>query len=221
MQGAKNFFPFQIYWVLLFAISFGYIESAVVIYLRELYYPEGFSFPIKILKGKIILVEFIREITTLIMILAIACLAGKSKIEKFAYFMLVFGVWDIFYYVFLKIFLNWPASLLEYDLLFLIPVAWVGPVIAPVIISLLLIIAAFFIIYFKNNNYKIYQSKFLWFYEIAGGLIVFLSFILPAKDVIAQKYPEHFYWWLFAIGVIIGLLPFIYAVKKTFEINKK
>ncbi len=210
-----------ILWSFLFGITFGYLESAVVIYLREIYYPDGFTFPVKILKDKVILVEIIRELITLLMILSVSAIAGKTRFEKFAYYMLIFGTWDIFYYIFLKIFINWPFSLLELDLLFLIPVAWVGPVLAPIIISILLIIAALFIIYFENNNYKIYQTKYLWTFEIIGGLIVFISFILSTGDVISQKYPEHFYWWLFILGVIAGLIPFIYSVKKTFEKNEK
>ncbi len=210
-----------IFWTFLFGITFGYLESAVVIYLRELYYPEGFAFPLKILKNKLILVEIIRELITMLMILSVSFIAGKTKLEKFAYYMLVFGTWDIFYYIFLKIFIDWPSFLLEMDLLFLIPVAWVGPVLAPIIISLLLIIAAFFIIYFENNDYKIHQTKFLWILEISGGIIVFISFILSTGDVVSQKYPEHFYWWLFISGVIVGVIPFIYSIKKTFKENEK
>lgn len=206
-----------LFWTFLFGIAFGYLEAAVVIYLRQIFYPEGFYFPVKIITGKLITVELIREFATLLMIFSVCVLAGKTKIERFAYFMYIFGTWDIFYYVFLKIFLNWPSSLLEYDLLFLLPVAWVGPVLAPVIISLLLIAAAIFIIYFENNNFVFYQTKGLWFLEILGGFIVFISFILSAKDVAEQKFPQHFYWWLFFAGVLIGVLPFIYAVIKTFK----
>lgn len=206
-----------LFWTFLFGIAFGYLEAAVVIYLRQIFYPEGFYFPVKIITGKLITVELIREFATLLMIFSVCVLAGKTKIERFAYFMYIFGTWDIFYYVFLKIFLNWPSSLLEYDLLFLLPVAWVGPVLAPVIISLLLIAAAIFIIYFENNNFVFYQTKGLWFLEILGGFIVFISFILSAKDVAEQKFPQHFYWWLFFAGVLTGVLPFIYAVIKTLK----
>jgi hypothetical protein len=210
-----------LFWTFLYGIAFGYLEAAVVIYLRQIFYPEGFYFPVKIISGKLITVELIREFATLLMILSICVLSGKSKIEKFAYFMYVFGIWDIFYYVFLKLFLNWPSSLLDYDLLFLLPVAWVGPVLAPVIISLLIIIAAIFIIYFENNEYTFYHTKQLWFLEISGGFVVFISFILSAKDVAEQKFPQHFYWWLFLVGVLIGILPFIYAIIKTVKKNEK
>jgi len=206
-----------LFWIFLFSTAFGFIEATVVIYLRQIYYPEGFSFPIKIISDKTIFIEYLREFATLILIFSASCVAGKTKMEKFAYFMYIFGIWDIFFYIFLNFFLNWPSSILEYDLLFLIPVAWVGPVLAPVIISVLLISAGIIIIYFENNNYKIYQTKLLWLLEISGGFIVFISFILSAGDVINRLYPAHFYWWLFCSGVIIAILPFIYSIYKTIK----
>ena len=33
-------------WGTIFAIAMAYVESAIVIYLRILFYPEGFGFPI-------------------------------------------------------------------------------------------------------------------------------------------------------------------------------
>lgn len=206
-----------LFYIFLFGIAFGFIEATVVIYLRHIYYPEGFSFPIKIISDRIIFIEYLRELATLLLIFSASYVAGRTKMERFAYFMYIFGIWDIFYYVFLKIFLNWPSSILEYDLLFLIPVAWVGPVLAPVIISVLLITAGIIIIYFENNGYKIYQSKLLWTLEISGGFIVFVSFILSAGDVINKVYPTHFYWWLFFLGVLIAVLAFIYSVFKTIK----
>ena len=208
----------NLFWIFLFSVAFGFIEATVVIYLRQIYYPEGFSFPIKIISDKTIFTEYLRELATLILIFSASYVAGKTKMEKFGYFMYIFGIWDIFFYIFLKIFINWPSSILEYDLLFLIPVAWVGPVLAPVIISVLLITAGVLIIYFENNNYKIYTTKLLWFMEILGGFIVFISFILSAGDVIKQVYPAHFYWWIFLTGVFIALFPFMYSIVKT--INK-
>jgi hypothetical protein len=53
---------------------------------------------------------------------------------------LAFGVWDIFYYVFLKVLTGWPHSLMDWDILFLLPLPWWGPVIAPVSIAVLMIL---------------------------------------------------------------------------------
>ena len=134
-------------WITFLAVSMAFVESAVVIYLRELYYPAGFDFPMVSMPGRIALTEILREIATLIMLLAMGFLAGKNARQRFAWFIYSFAVWDLFYYVFLKLVLNWPSSWFTWDILFLVPVVWTGPVLAPVLVSLTMIILAFTILY--------------------------------------------------------------------------
>ena len=117
--------------VSVFAVAFALVESSVVVYLRLLYYPEGFAFPLKPALMSHVAVEVSREVATIVMLAVVGLIAGRSRWQRFSYFMIAFGVWDIFYYVWLKIMLNWPASLLDWDVLFLIPVPWIGPVVAP------------------------------------------------------------------------------------------
>ena len=95
-------------WAAIFSISTGFVEAAVVVYLRRIYYPEGFSFPLKPLIDNLMGVEVLREAATIFMLLSAAALAGKKIWERFAYFLFCFGVWDIFYYVWLKVLLDWP-----------------------------------------------------------------------------------------------------------------
>jgi hypothetical protein len=110
----------------IFALFMGFLEATVVVYLRELYYPGGFEFPLQTFDVKLFAIELVREFSTLVMLVTVGMLAGKTPLQKFGFFLYLFGVWDIFYYVALKLFLNWPASFLTWDLLFLIPVTWVG-----------------------------------------------------------------------------------------------
>ncbi|MFT5481224.1 MAG: hypothetical protein ACI9NN_002194, partial [Bacteroidia bacterium] len=119
----------------IFAIAMGMLESAVVIYLRAMSYPDGFCFPIQKLDMNLSLVELSREAATIIMLIGIGRLVGKNFNSRFAIFIFSFAVWDIFYYIFLKIFLNWPESVFTWDILFLIPFVWVGPVWAPLLLS--------------------------------------------------------------------------------------
>src|ERR1044072_1842951 len=131
-----NSLPKTIAWISLFAISMGFLESSVVIYLRELYYPSGFQFPLQPIPMAIARVEFFRELATLIMLIGVGILSGKTRLQRFAYFVLAFGIWDLFYYLFLYLFIGWPQSLATWDILFLIPVPWVGPVWAPCLLCL-------------------------------------------------------------------------------------
>ena len=118
-----------------FAIAMAHVETMIVVYLRRLYYPEGFDFPLVIIDTPTLLLELEREAATLVMLAAYGLAAGRTKAGKLANFIIAFGVWDIFYYVWLKVVLDWPASLLTWDVLFLIPVPWAGPVIAPISVA--------------------------------------------------------------------------------------
>ena len=133
----------KIIWITIFSIAMAFVEAAVVVYLRAIYYPEGFAFPLTPRTDTIIGVELLREFATILMLLSIAVLTGRRGWERFAYFLFCFGIWDIFYYIWLKLLLDWPSSIFEWDILFLIPLPWIGPVIAPVFLSMLMIIFGF------------------------------------------------------------------------------
>lgn len=222
-----------ILWVTLFGIAFGMVEAAVVIYMRALYFPEGFQFPITAIADPIVFTELWREFATILMLAAIGILAGKNKVERFAYFLISFAVWDIFYYIFLKVFLDWPASLLTWDILFLLPVAWIGPVIAPVILALLMIAIALMLIAKQTPlNWK------EWSLFILGAFVSILSFTLDFvtylhenegntdlyKDVGALSLtyvPMDFDWWIFllAVGLIIAGMASYYLRTSTRKRN--
>ncbi|MFL5518613.1 MAG: hypothetical protein ACJ8DJ_20850, partial [Gemmatimonadales bacterium] len=117
-----------------------YVEAAVVVYLRAIYYPHGFAFPLAPMAPDTVAIEIGREAATLVMLLGVAMLAGTERRDRFLTFWVSFGVWDLFYYVWLWLLVGWPPSLLTWDVLFLIPVPWTGPVLAPVTVSILLVV---------------------------------------------------------------------------------
>src|SRR6185503_18967938 len=124
-------------WVVFYAIAMAAVESAVVVYLRALH-PVDASLTVLLheIPANFISIEMGREVATLVMLLAVAAVAGRTVRDAFLYFALAFGIWDIFYYIWLWAFIGWPPSLFTWDVLFLIPVPWLGPVIAPVLVSL-------------------------------------------------------------------------------------
>ena len=209
-----------ILWVTFFAIWMAYFESTVVVYLRELYFPEGFQFPIKFLPIKLSIIEIGREFSTLMMLLGLAFIGSKKNWTRFGIFMLSFGVWDIWYYIWLKVMLNWPESLLTWDLLFLIPVPWVGPVLAPVLVSVALIFAGIAIIYLEGNGYKITLRKSEWGLVILAGVIIFVSFILDAPAIMRLEAPENYNWYLFMIGELIGVVVSVIALQRSLATGK-
>src|ERR1035438_4418730 len=83
-------------------------------------------------------VEIAREAATIVMLVSVALVAG-GRASWLPSFAIAFGTWDIFYYVFLKLLLHWPASIMTWDILFLVPVPWAAPVLAPVVVSVTII----------------------------------------------------------------------------------
>ncbi len=211
-----------IIWLTLFSIAMGYLETSVVIYLRKIYYPEGFKFPLIPVSPDIAITEFFRELATIIMLVGVGVMAGKNSLQRFAFFIFSFAVWDLFYYIFLKVLLDWPESLFSWDILFLIPVPWVGPVLAPCITSLTMILLTFTIVYFQKKDKPIQVTFFEWILFIFGSLTSIVSFMWDyviylsqgGKDKavwtlsgntnmfneIRNYVPQHFNWWLFGIG---------------------
>ncbi len=119
--------------IVIWAVAFAYVESAIVEYLRALYYPlerGGFQFPVLTLERLQLMgeehvhrlfIELGREIFTIIMLAAVGIAAAENRRQAWAYFMISFGVWDTFFYLWLKLFIDWPQSLMTWDLLFLVP----------------------------------------------------------------------------------------------------
>ena len=219
-MGTKTkLFIYKLAWVSFFAVWMAYLESAVVVYLREIYYPEGFLFPIKLIPTPMALIELGREAATIFMMLAIAFIVAKKAWTRMAYFMFCFGVWDIWYYVWLKIFLNWPESLLTWDLLFLIPAPWAGPVLAPVIVSLSLIIGAIVVLYFEARGITFQLTKWEWIILVIAPILIFISFILEAPIVLKPDIPTFYHWELLIVGEIIGVAILVKVVRRLLEKN--
>lgn len=217
----------------LFSIAMGFMESAIVVYLRALYYPSGFDFPLVPLHNNILLTELLREAATLIMLITIGLIAGRSKAEKFVFFLYCFAVWDIFYYIFLKLLIDWPASLFTWDILFLLPVPWVGPVLAPVILSFTMIIMTILVLHQENKGMAVRIRLRDWILLIAGSLIIIFSFtqdyinIMLAPDSsgspqamihnLMDYIPLVYNWWIFIIGEVIILGDILLIYKATYR----
>jgi len=203
----------------IFSIAFGYIESAVVVYLRAIFHPEGFTFPLSdfdtILQHKaLLLTEIGREAATIVLILTGAWLFGRNLQQRFAYFLTIFAVWDIFYYVWLKVLLDWPASIMDWDILFLIPVAWAGPVVAPVLISITLLVFAMMILYRDCCGRPIRASRIEWLGFIAAAVVVVVSFCISGRHIAEPDYQSYFYWPVFAAGQIGAIALFVKCLLK-------
>jgi hypothetical protein len=206
-------------WMTVFFASMAFLESAVVVYLRALYYPDGFAFPLVPMDSKLVGTEVFRELATMLMLLAPGALVVRNASERFAWFCFGFGVWDIFYYVWLKVLLDWPSDLGTFDLLFLIPAPWVGPVWAPCIVSIGLVLVALVILYGASLDPRRSIEAGTWAYLTIGALSIILSFVLdplqngfgpgsilaPIGPIAEQQYvPRGFPWPWFVSGCSVA-----------------
>jgi hypothetical protein len=210
----------------IWAMAFAFVEASVVEYLRAIYYPlssGGFQFPALTLEfiqrmgiehTKRLKIEVVRELCTLLMLVAVGMIAARNRREAWAYFMIAFGVWDIFYYVWLKIFLDWPAGMMTWDLLFLVPVPWVAPVLAPVIISIALIVSGLTVLFFEGKNEPLALRWRDWILLVTGGIIVIISFCWDYPNIMAGGFPHHFQWIVFFLGLAVSSGTFSMVVIK-------
>ena len=198
--------------ILILSIAFAYIESAVVIYLRSLYFPNGFPFPLQTFNNSHLLIELGREVATIIMLIGLGYLIGKNFLQRFALFMFAFGVWDIFYYIWLKIFINWPESFFSWDILFLIPLPWLGPVLSPIIVSVCLILSSIIILIFEDQEYPLSFNAMEWITVVLMGLIIIYTYLQNSLVSIIQNVAFNYSWTLFFVSLFLGIIIFVRRV---------
>ena len=140
----------------LFALSFGFVEGAVAIYLgvavglltghagslsdvarlsADLHGQQ--SQTLNNLPPSLLRIEVLREAASMLMLLSVAILAQHKRRERFATFLWIFALWDMGYYVALWATVRWPDSPTSADVLFFIPVPWTSQVWFPILISIL------------------------------------------------------------------------------------
>ena len=213
--------------LLLFGVAFGYLEAAVVSYLRILHEPvqrlsypnrpSGELFPLLTLDQvraarpelhKTLFVEIGREAATMLMLAAIALAVARNARQWTAAFAIAFGVWDIVFYVCLKLLLGWPASLFTWDILFLIPVPWVGPVIAPVLVSIAMITGGIWCLWREAAGRPLLVGFWNAAGVLAGAVVIILSFTLDYRNILAGGMPHPFHWGVFGLGMGIGAVSY-------------
>ncbi len=199
----------NVVWLAVFAIAMALLEAAVVIYLRSLYYPGNILkiFPPKILAHLDLVLEISREAATIVMLLGVAVLAERGFLRVFAAFVYGFGLWDIFYYVWLKVFIGWPVHWGGWDILFLIPWAWLGPWIAAVMVATIFVVWGGAVLSLPGS-FRVSTSNVLIF--TVGTALVLTSFLQPAfgllgrgEQALADYRPGGFWWGAYASGLVL------------------
>ncbi len=219
--------------IILFGTAFGYVEAAVVAYLRAIYspyhahyYPTAAAddlFPLMTLDQlhemgpeheTRLKIELGRELATILMLAGAAVMAARNMREWFAIFVACFGVWDITFYVGLKVLIHWPASLMTWDLLFLLPVPWVGPVITPVVVASSMIVMGLAVLWREYRGDPIKIGRGRWALILLGWVLLLVAFMADVANTTNGGYPKTFQWLLFIVGEVTWLSAFLVALFK-------
>jgi len=210
-------------WALLstFSIAMAYLESAVIVYLREVYYPGNLTsiFPLKMMCPSNFAMELGREAAAIIMLLSVALLSGEKGWRKFYAFLYIFGLWDISYYAWLKIFIGWPSSIKDFDVLFLIPLPWFGPAYSPFIIASLFVLTGGFVIINRNVNPEPELVSILNF--LLGSALIIFIFIYPSIEILRGAGVKGFQGFVplgfplvpYFIGLLLLAFGLLYPLK--------
>jgi len=198
----------------IFGISLAYIEAAVVVYLRAIFYPEGFDFPLPEFGSSsswmaFLTIEIGREAATLVVLLSSSYLIGSNFRSRLAFFLTLFAIWDVFYYVWLKVLLNWPASIMDWDILFLIPSPWAGPVLAPVIISATMLLMALAILYREGHGRPLRLTRPCIVGFVSISIVLIGMFCWAGMHITEAGYKSCFSWPVFAGGELLGVALFL------------
>ena len=201
--------------VVVFAIGMAWAEAASVYYLRAMTdriqpYQEN-PLPVRGVLGQ---VELVREAATLVMLLTIGMLAARTWPKRLGYTAVAFGVWDIFYYVFLRIICDWPKSLFDWDVLFLLPLPWWGPVLAPSCIAVLMIVWGTLATQSIDRRPATSVAWPVWgmnWLGIALALYLFMADSLGAVhqglDATRHVLPRPFNWSVFSVALALMAAP--------------
>lgn len=202
-------------WVSVYALAMAFLESAVVVYLRGLLNVTNETVQF----GSYYTIEVWREAATLLMLIALGWLAGRKLGERIAYLSFAFGLWDIGYYLWLKVLINWPESFFSPDVLFLIPLRWMGPVLSPMLIAALMCAASVLALvgYERGRGPKFSWKGLLTL--LAGGLLALYVFMseslasaLAGRPDWNNLYPGPFNWPVFILAFLLMTVPLLHML---------
>jgi hypothetical protein len=204
-------------WVSAYAVAMAYLEATVVVYLRALLGITDMA-AINVSLEPYGLIEIGREAATIIMLFSVGWMAGRHGKERWAYGLFAFGLWDVFYYIWLRVLLSWPESLLGWDLLFLIPLPWWGPVLAPTLIAVLICVAAVMAVMRMERGHRIGVTPLHFATALGGALLTLYVFMSDAIHALVAGpvdwdilRPTLFKWPLFLVALVLMALPTLMA----------
>jgi hypothetical protein len=208
----------ELFWLGVFGVAFGYLEAAVVLYLRAIAYPAGFAFPLEPVTRLVLGAEIGREAATLAMFAGVSLAGGGPRFLRLSRFLYCFGLWDIAFYIGLKALLNWPASPMTWDVLFLIPVPWSAPVFAPALVAAYFVAVGSYGIVKKGD---VRPQPWQWVVGAAGSLLILVTFFWNVGPCLRNAVPTSYPWILYGLGFAALVAAFAAVAARPGSVNKR
>ncbi len=213
--------------LVLFGIAFGYVEAAAVVYIRLLYEPihqrlfpdraRDDLFPLFSVEqwaheapaeAQNVALEVGRELGTILMVALVALAVARDGRQWFAAFALTFGVWDVAYYLWLRLLIGWPRSVWDWDLVFAAPVPWVSPVLAPLAVAVVMTLTGLAFFHTEAYGRPLRPRRGDWAAVLFGALLILGAFWWDFRNTLAGGPPSAFNWPLLVLGLAVGLAGF-------------
>jgi hypothetical protein len=201
--------------LLIFAIAFGWIEGCVVVYLREVYLKDAATgasslhVPITAVALPLwtVRVELVRETCTMLVLASVGWLASQRMAGRWGAFLIGFGIWDLMYYATLRLVLGWPEGLSTWDILFLIPVPWVAPVWAPVVVASAFVALGSWLFFTADRprHWRAVDAVVI----VVGAAIIVASFLVETRAAVEHYVPDRYAWWIFWPGFLLAVAWFV------------
>ncbi len=202
-------------WVSAYAIAMAFLEAVVVVYIRGLLQITSDHVTL----GPYVTMETWREAATLVMLATVGWLAGHKSSDRLAYGLFAFGLWDIWYYIWLKVLTGWPATVWDWDVLFLIPLRWWGPVLAPMLIAVLICVVTVLAVLRSERGERLEFTPLRGGVTASGGLLALYVFMSDSLCALLRGQvdwdtlrPEPFQWPLFLVALVLMAWPSLVAV---------
>jgi hypothetical protein len=196
--------------VAMYGVAMAYVEAAVVSYLREMRGIDDLMHDLPTTLDRFVAIEIGREAMTVVMLLSVGWIAGRALQDRLGFFVFAFGLWDLAYYGWLSLFEGWPRSPLDWDILFLIPVPWWGPVLAPALIATMMCVGGAAAVIGADRGVHWRLSWTNAAVGAAGIALVLYTFTIDGlgalpdgREAVANVRPSDFQWPVFMLGFVV------------------
>jgi hypothetical protein len=152
-----------------------------------------------------------RELSTILLVTLMAWAVSRTVAQGFASFSLAFGVWDLAYYLWLRLLTGWPASLFDWDFLFAAPLPWVAPVLAPLLVAATMTGTGVVFLWLDASERPMRPGAGHWATVLLGAAAILAAFWWDFRNIMDEGYPNPFHWPLFLAGLGVGVAGFVHA----------